>query len=272
MGKDLNVSIVLYNSEFSQIEDLIKNLKTSPRLNQIYLIDNSPLSNYSFQSCEAIYIFTGKNLGYGAGHNLALQKSMKNNIKYHLVLNSDITLNTNVLEALLQEMESTPEVGLIMPKILNLDGSVQLLPKLLPTPFNLLIRVNKLLGKMFYSKNQEYTLENYLEKKLDVPIISGCFSLFRIDSLKVVGLYDQNFFMYFEDFDLSRRMHKMYMTIYYPKVSVIHVHERGAKKRFKLFILFILSAIKYFNKYGWFIDHERKKINKRVMDQIKFTS
>jgi len=265
----INISIVLYYSDFGHIDNLIKIIKTSAFINHIYLVDNSPLINNEFEICDATYIFTGKNLGYGTGHNIAIQKSIAEGGKYHLVLNSDISFESSIFKELFQKMEKNPDIGMIMPKILNIDRSIQFLPKLLPTPFNLLIRVIKPLKKIFYLKNKEYTLENYLEKELNVPIISGCFSLFRVEALKKVGLYDEKFFMYFEDFDLSRRIHSKYKTIYYPEVSVIHTHERGAAKNLKLFKIFILSAITYFNKYGWIFDKERKQINNEVLNQIK---
>lgn len=269
MGKNLNVSIVLYNSDFVQIADFVNILRTNSCINHIYLIDNSSIKNNAFEICDANYIFTGKNLGYGSGHNLAIHKSIINEVKYHLVLNSDISFDTSVLKELLKKMEENPDFGMIMPKILNLDGSLQFLPKLLPTPLNLLIRVIRPLSKIFYSINKEYTLENHLEKELNIPIISGCFSLIRVDALKYIGLYDEDFFMYFEDFDLSRRIHMKYKTIYFPAVNITHLHESGARKSFKLFLIFINSAITYFNKYGWVIDQERERINKKVLMQIE---
>jgi len=269
MEKNLNISIVLYNPEFVQIANLVKAIKTNSYINHIYLVDNSASRNNAFENCDVNYIFTGKNIGYGAGHNLAIRKSINDDIKYHLVLNSDIIFETSILSTLLKKVESNPDIGVIMPQILNIDGSIQLLPKLLPTPFHLLMRVVKPLRKIFHSKNKEYTLENYPEKELDVPIISGCFSLFRVEALKEVGLYDEKFFMYFEDFDLSRRIHNSYKTIYFPSVTITHIHERGAAKSFKLFKIFLQSAVIYFNKYGWFFDCERNKINYRVLKKIK---
>ena len=266
--KKLNVSIVLFNSEFNQIVSLINILKSDSSVNNIYLIDNSPKQNDAFQIFEPNYVFTGKNLGYGAGHNIAIRNTIQEEIKYHLVLNSDISLDSNVLRVLLQKIDIDSQIGMIMPKVLNLDGTVQLLPKLLPTPFHLLFRVISPLGWLFSSMLEKYTLSNFEAEELNAPIISGCFSLFRVEALKKVGLFDESFFMYFEDFDLSRRIHSTYKTIYYPKVSVIHVHERGAAKSFKLFKIFIKSAIIYFNKYGWFFDRDRKKINNSVLNQI----
>src|SRR5690606_26243677 len=98
---------------------------------------------------------------------------------------------------------------------------------------------------------------------------SGCFTLLNLEAVKEVGGYDDRFFMYFEDFDLSRRMHKKYKTIYFPDVSVYHGYEGGANKNFRLFKIFIKSMIAYFNKWGWFFDKERKEINKRTLEQFK---
>ncbi|GAI80195.1 unnamed protein product, partial [marine sediment metagenome] len=99
-------------------------------------------------------------------------------------------------------------------------------------------------------------------------IVSGCFSLFRTEVFQKVGLYDERFFMYFEDFDISRRVNKYFKTVYYPKVSVYHEYRREAQKNPRLFKIFVKSAIKYFNKWGWFFDHERNEINKSTIEQV----
>jgi len=267
----ITASIVTYNNSKSDIERVLKSANSSC-INKIYIIDHSNTDLFrSFeQMSPKIVYFHNVNIGYGGGNNIALNYAIKfDNSQYHFVLNSDIYFKSEVITNLVKYLDSNPDIGMIMPKVLNLDGSVQFLPKLLPTPFNLLIRIIKPLQRIFKLKNQEYTLENYQEQELNVPIISGCFSLFRVDALKNVGLYDEKYFMYFEDFDLSRRIHSKYKTIYYPSESIIHAHERGAAKSFKLFTIFIKSAFIYFNKYGWFFDPERKRINKIVLKSLK---
>ena len=75
--------------------------------------------------------------------------------------------------------------------------------------------------------------------------------------------------MYFEDFDLMRRIHNVSKTIFYPNVSIIHDHAKESYKSNKMLILHIKSAIKYFNKWGWIFDKERKEMNKRILEELK---
>jgi GT2 family glycosyltransferase len=76
-----------------------------------------------------------------------------------------------------------------------------------------------------------------------------------------VGFFDERFFMYFEDFDISRRMHKEFKTIFFPAVSIYHGYESGANKSLKLFKVFIVSLFLYFNKHGWLKDDFRVRAN-----------
>lgn len=268
MKKALNISIVLYKTEYSQVVQLIDMLRSYVDINKIYLIDNSPQKTEFSGDYRVDYIYNEGNIGFGAGHNIAIRRTIKDGEKYHLVINSDIAIDKPVINALIEKMDQNSNLGIIMPKIMNVDGSVQFLPKLLPTPLDLILRVIKPLKVIFPLKNKQYTLEEYSDRELNVPIISGCFSLFRVEALMNVGCYDENFFMYFEDFDISRRIHSSYDTIYFPSVAAIHRHERGASKNTKLFFTFLISAIRYFNKYGWFFDSERKKHNKTLLNSI----
>jgi GT2 family glycosyltransferase len=265
----INISIVLYNASFEQVNHLTKSLISNPHINIIYLIDNSETETTGYADERIQYRFVGKNIGYGAGHNLAIKESIRNNVEYHLVMNYDLTLDPSVISQLIDKMDKDKNVGIIMPQVLNENGTVQLSPKLLPTPFYVLISAFKPLRKIFKIQHENYTMRKYLNKTLNLPIISGCFSLFRVKALSEVGLYDDRFFMYFEDDDISRRIHAKYKTIYCPELTVVHSHQREASKRLRIFIIFALSAMKYFNKYGWFFDAERKNINKNILAEAK---
>jgi len=271
MGKNLNVSIVLFNSEFTQIDNLVKGFRTNKAINQIYLVDNSPTINKTFEKCDANYIFTGKNLGYGIGHNIAIKKTLHEGIKYHLVLNPDIYIETTTLNDLLHYMNENEDVGLVMPQIRYPNGQTQYLCKLLATPFDLIGRRFLPFKQIIRKRNNIYELRfTGYDKLIEVPSLSGCFMFFRTDTLKKVDGFDERFFMYCEDLDLSRRIGQISKTVFYPKVSIIHNYEKGSYKDLKLLIYHITSAIKYFNKWGWFFDKERKRINRKVLKQLEY--
>jgi GT2 family glycosyltransferase len=91
----------------------------------------------------------------------------------------------------------------------------------------------------------------------------------RISALKQIGLFDERFFLYAEDTDLSRRIHQQFETLYFPGAEISHVHARGSYKDFGLTFHNIKSASQYFNKWGWLIDTERTAINRRAHLQAR---
>ena len=104
---------------------------------------------------------------------------------------------------------------------------------------------------------------------MNIPILSGCFMFLRTEALEKVGLFDEQFFMYMEDFDLNRRIHRAYKTVFFPEAVVVHEYQKASYKNIKLLKAHIKSAIYYFNKYGWFFDKERKIINARTLQEIE---
>ena len=268
----ISFSIVLYNNDINEIKKVIKSIGNYKESHVIYLIDNSLTNRLKkhFTGEENIFYYHSKtNIGFGAGHNIAINFAFKNNIKYHFIVNPDIYFDYDVISPMLLMMKESNNIGSIMPKILNQDNSIQYLPKLLPSPMSLILRKIKWPKYMYNKFIENYELRFVDENKtLNVPILSGCFLLFNIEAVVDVGLFDDNFFMYFEDWDLSRRLHKYYKTIYYPGVSVFHGYKSDANKNFKLFKIFIKSAIFYFNKWGWFFDKERNLINSTTLSQF----
>lgn len=263
----VSASIVVYNNPFSEIESLIKVLQ-SVKI-KTYIIDNSSLNiiqSYLPSDINIEYIFTGENLGYGKAHNIAVNKSIDNKYKYHIVLNPDIEVNQIVFDELYQFMESNRNTGLSMPDIVYPDQKRQHLCKLLPTPFDLFFRrfipirqFKCLHNKVFELRGADYT------KSFNVPSLSGCFMYLRISTLEKTGLFDENIFMYCEDIDLSRRIGQISETRFVPTHPVIHQYNKESYRSKKLLKFHINSAIYYFNKWGWFFDRERRKLNKKTL-------
>jgi len=273
--KNINVSIVLFKNDQDLVKKAIYSCVNSVLINRIYLIDNSPrdiLSCLASLDSRIEYIFNNANLGFGKAHNIALKRSIEENIPYHLVLNPDVYFEGGVLEELYHFMENNPDVGLVMPKVLYPDGTLQYLCKLLPTPLDLFGRRFLNFGpfrKIVEKRNEVYELRfTGYDKIMEVPYLSGCFMFIRTEILKKVGLFDESFFMYLEDTDLSRRIHRVAKTVYYPYVYVYHEYGKGSYKSLKLLYYHIKSAVKYFNKYGWFFDKEREEINKKILEKL----
>ena len=269
----ISASIVLYKTDKSVLET-INSFFNTPINGKLFLVDNSPTNNLQQILADTIidkrveYIFNNANLGFGAAHNIALRKA-EGVSKYHLILNPDINFEANVIPALINYMEANEDVGLVMPKIIYPNKSTQYVAKLLPTPIDLIFKrfipafiIKKRMEK-FQLKFTGYNTE------MEVPYLSGCFMFLRVNALQKIGLFDENFFMYPEDIDLTRRMHQQYKTMFYPEVSVVHAHEQGSYKSKKLLYIHITNMIKYFNKWGWFFDAERRRVNKKIMEQFK---
>ena len=269
----IHASIVLYNNDKNQVEKVIKSFLSTTYNVHLYLIDNSidnSLSILSNLDARITYIFIGSNLGYGKAHNIAIKKSLNSNIPYHIVLNPDVWFSHNVIEELFQYMQNNPDVGNVMPKILYGNGEEQYLCKLAPTPLDLIFRRFLPEGKTKEQMKEKYELRfTGYDKIMEVPILSGCFMFLRTKSLEDVGLFDDRYFMYLEDVDLSRRIHSKYKTIFYPDVTIYHGYAKESYANPQLLKYHIKSAISYFNKWGWFFDKERSKINKKCLHALR---
>lgn len=270
---DIVSSIVAFKNSKNDIKKAITSFLNSGLNTYLYVIDNSPTNDLKnvcvFKNVE--YIFNNNNLGFGAGHNIAIHKSA-GKTKYSLILNPDIYFNSGTLEQLFDFMEQNQEVGLVMPKVLYPDGSLQNLCKLLPTPCDMFLRKAniRLIGNLLNRKRLHYELNCAdFTKIMDVPYLSGCFMFIRNNIFQQVGMFDERFFIHFEDLDLTRRIHKLYRTVYYPQATIYHKYERSSNRDPLVFKYLVCSGIKYFNKWGWFFDKERKNINNKVKKHIQ---
>lgn len=273
MKYQLTGSIVLYKNDAS-VKQAVESFLNASLTTKLYLIDNSPtaelrtmLSEYLKDTNKAEYIFNKNNLGYGAGHNVALRQVL-NQSEYHLILNPDVYFEPRILSALYGYASANPSVGQIIPKVLYPDGNIQYVCKLIPTPFNLIARLlpNNLLKN--YNEKFELQFSGY-NKIMNVPYLSGCFMFLRCAALQKIGLFDERFFMYPEDIDLTRRIHKKFETIFYPYVQIVHQHTKSSFKSGRMFAVHAKNMIRYFNKWGWLFDKERREVNAATLRQFK---
>ncbi len=269
MKHKISGSIVIYKNDPSILDKAVESFLHSNDYSTLYLIDNSPTDFFRnrFSHARVKYTFNNKNIGFGAGHNIALKAAMAAGNDYHVILNPDVYFEGEVVNKIHAFMETDREIGLIMPKVLYPDGRLQPLCKLLPSPMTLFARRFALFSPS-WKKRMNHWYEMHFtgyDKVMDVPFLSGCFMFLRLDSLKRVGLFDESIFLYTEDTDLTRRIHKHYRTVFFPDATVYHHHQRGSYKSVVIMARHVMSAIRYFNKWGWFYDLEREIINQRVL-------
>lgn len=272
---DFTACIVTYNTEQEELNRILNCFKKIKLKFKLWISDNSEkdiLRNFieNFSDDRIKYIFNNSNKGFGAGHNIVLQKLIEENEKseFHLMINADVFFEENTIEKIIAYMRKNSDIGQIGPRIYESNGEINRSCRLLPTPLNLIFRrffpVKSIVEKMDYS----YEMKWYDYKStIEVPILSGCFIFIRTDILKDIGVFDERYFMYMEDYDLCRRIGKKYKVVFYPKVNIVHEHGKASYKSRKMMIVHIKSAIKYFNKWGWIFDKERKIKNRKCIQE-----
>ena len=273
MSPRITASIVLYNTPEAQLSRLLSCIEHAKIIQHVYLIDNSPVpADYGHYKLPWVsYIRSESNVGYGAGHNIALRTAIPS-ADFHFVLNPDIYFEPEELQKMIDRMKEDDSIGQLIPKVTYPDGSLQYLCKLVPTPVDLFFRrfLRGPLKALAKKKAEQFELRfTGYNREMDVPYLSGCFMLFRTSALRKIGLFDERFFMYPEDIDITRRMHAEYRTIFFPGATIVHDHAKESYKSKKMLWIHLTNLIKYFNKWGWFFDAERKKINAQTLKSLK---
>lgn len=267
--KLLNVSIVTYKTDDEELQTCIASIKGCDCLNTIIVVDNSSSKNTA-DLCRNLNVeyIANANTGYGAAHNIALRKSLEQGVLFHLVLNSDVIVLPHVLKEVVEYMQKHADVVQLIPHTIFPDGREQSVCHPLPTPFDLIMR-RFLPASWFESRRRRYNLEMLSKTDVsNVPYHHGCFMLMRTDALRKSGLFDERFFMYPEDIDLTRRLHREGKTIYYPHATIVHAHRAASKTSMRMLKIHIVNMCRYFNKWGWLFDKERRSVNKRLFEAI----
>lgn len=259
-------SIVIYKHSCTELALTLDSLFSSKYIKSVILVDNDASDWASkFQHPKVKYIKSDGNFGFGYGHNIAIKEFAKDS-DFFLICNPDIIFNVTEFDKLISFALDRSE-GLFLPKIVYENGENQFGARLLPSPLNLFAR--RFSPKYAEKLDNAYLLRNLdLSKPSLVPYLHGCFMLFRSKALLELDGFDERFFMYMEDVDLSRRCADKFGNLYYPLAKVIHLHEQGSYKNKTLLKAHLKSAFQYFNKWGWFYDPKRSKFNEECLKQI----
>lgn len=258
----VKISIVTYYIDddiFPLIESFLIAAQKTPYLNyKIAIVENGYKEKTEIhRQVEKKYPFctvtiTGENLGYGRAHNLTIDSDFD----YHLVLNPDIEFAPDSLRVAFEFMEQNTHCGLLSPQCHWRNGDRQYLCKRYPDVSVLLIRAfaPKVIQDMFRKKLEYYCMKDEMQAETilwNPLIVTGCFMLFRTSVLTALGGFDKDFFLYFEDTDLSLRATKMTDVAYVPEVRMLHHGGNVSRKGIKHILFFTSSMVKFFSKHGW---------------------
>ncbi len=228
---------------------------------EIIVVDNNSEDSIgeilNWQYPEIKFIQNKKNIGMGAGNNIGIKAASG---KYIVIANPDILASKDVFRKMYDFMEENKDIGAAGPRQFNPDRTIQnscyrwyglLTPLYRRTP----------LGRFKFAKRD---LDRFLMKDFDhkttreVDWLLGSFLFCRAEALRQVGMFDERFFLYFEDTDLCRRFwEKNWKVVYFPEAEVIHNHARkSAQEPWYKFLgsaatrSHIASWIKYLRKWG----------------------
>lgn len=191
-----------------------------------------------------------RNLGFTGGHNLAIAQRRG---RHAMLLNSDTIVHPGALAELLAALEADPRAGIVGPKLLNPDGSLQYSCRRFPTPATALFR-NTLLGRMFPRNRftREYLMQDWPhDRTREVDWLSGAAMVIRDRVLETVGALDPGYFMFCEDTDLCRRAWKAgWKVLYVPRAIVTHAIGRSTDKApNRMIVRFHRSLFRYYLKH-----------------------
>lgn len=246
----VSLSIVTYNNE-NEIGDLLHSLFHYIKAVDFHVtvVDNASTDG----TVEAIkhknygitLIENKKNVGFGAGHNIALARIKS---KYHVFVNPDVKIDKDVISDMATYLDENDDIGILTPKVLFPDGTVQLLPKKEPKLRYVLARRINIKPLRKYCTEYEMQ-EQGVDEVFDIEFATGCFVFARTEILKKVGGFDERYFLYFEDADLSKSVRQVARVQYNPNFYVYHQWDRAGSKKIKYFIIQVLSMLKFFLKW-----------------------
>jgi hypothetical protein len=257
----LSAAIVTFNSRNTSgrtLDSILAQAEGASPL-KLVVVDNCStdgtadiVAGYAARYQQISLIRNRHNSGFAKAHNLALARIGS---RYHVICNPDIVFSDGALRRLQQFMDEHADIGIVCPRFTYPDGSLQPLNRRYPTICDLFLRrfLPGRLKPVFRKRLAAYEMMDVgYDRDYDVPFLTGALMFCRTDVLKRVGGFDERFFLYFEDADLSRKVQASGLrTVYCHRVSVTHTWERLAHKNWKMAWIFALSAGNYFRKWGW---------------------
>ncbi len=270
---NVTVSIVLHNSSLTLLGGTVLSLQRAAQhardagsLDKVtlWLVDNASDAAYraalddeiarwpSSECFDLQYSPQSGNCGFGVAHNTVLASLTS---EFHLILNPDVELREDALLVGLASLRQRADSVLLSPRVTGGNGEQEFLCKRYPTVLVLLLRgfAPAFVRRLFDRKLARYEMRDLCsgDTPAEVDIASGCFMLVRTAALRAVGGFNEAFFLYFEDFDLSLRLGTQGRLVFDPAVRIVHHGGYASSKGHLHLKYFIHSGVRFFNGHGW---------------------
>lgn len=229
--KKIGIVTVNYNSERETL-DLLKSLERIDRKNleiKIFVVDNASKKAFKINRENVEVMRSEANTGFAGGYNIGIGKALAAGSDYVLIINNDTKVYADMILRLLKCAEVNSEAGAVVPKIYFAKGH----------EYHKLRYKADELGKVIWYAGGYTDWKNVksihrgvdevdrgqYDKEESVEFATGCCILFKKEVLEKAGLFDERYFLYYEDADLSERIKKAGYKIYYaPQACLIHVN------------------------------------------------
>lgn len=269
----LSVSIVLHHSCLEMLQRVLQSLHRSASVAhtagcvgevRVEVLDNSFDPNFRERAHRVVkgwpindffrVVYKGlqDNRGFGAGHNMTIAQLQS---EFHLVLNPDAELAEDALLVGLSSLQEDQSIVLLSPKVRGEDGRQEFLCKRYPSLLVLLLRpfAPRFIRRIFRKRLYRYEMRDFCSdgQEADILLASGCFMLMRTAALQSVGGFNDKYFLYFEDFDLSIRLGSQGRLVYNPAIQIVHHGGYAARKGMQHVKYFIRSGFTFFREHGW---------------------
>lgn len=259
----LSATIVVYNGAAEALAAATSVLRYTKKYPlTLYLIDNASPDESGKQLQDAVangellcadnqkvqVICSKVNKGFGSGHNLVLHQLDSD---YHFILNPDVLIENDVLSGMADWMEQNPQAVMARPGLKFPNGEKQVLPLQKCSAFALVYRQLPQL-KFLKRFNDRYVMADAdLSKPTKIEFCTGSFSMLRTTTFRQIGGFDEGYFMYVEDADLTQKARSVGDVYLLPQFTAIHAWHRAPHTDKSHFKMQVKSMLRYFSKWGF---------------------
>jgi GT2 family glycosyltransferase len=256
VSRTLVLLFVAYHTSAQEVQQLQACLSALPTDVGYAVVVNDHQPGEAVEQLAAradCFLTNSDNLGYGRAVN-RLFRCLDPLPDYLGVLNTDLTWKPGTFSTLLTWLQQHPEVSLAVPQILDAHGAPQKLCKRHPTVLGLFSR--RFLPDAFKPQwlrryDRWYVMADQDDQQVfDVPYLSGCCMLIKREAFEKISGFDERYFLYLEDADITRSLAQHGRCVHLPVASVVHGWGRGNYRKLGLMLVNIVSAWRYFRKWG----------------------